>query len=146
MITFKDEITFLENNPKEYNNYIKDISYTFFIHNYRTSACFLIKQLCKNNTELKSFILNFNIEMMNYILNEGKINNNFGEHNIFFKYIKNLYINQFDDMTKLDLSLIVILVLEESIKISYFNNYLREVLVNNQEKLHLIKEQVLLIL
>ena len=143
IITFKDEITFLENNPKEYNNYIKDISKTFCNHNLRTSACFLIKQLCKNNSELKSFILNFSIEMMNYILNEGKINNNFGEHNIYFKYIKDSYINQFDDMTKLDLSLIVILVLEESIKSSYFNNYLREVLVNNQEKLHLIKDPII---
>ena len=114
MIIIEDEIKFLEEIPDEYHKYLNDIVTEFKIHNLRTSACFLIKKLCNNNYEIKNFVLSFSIEMMNYIINEGKIQNYFGEYNIYSKYIKDSFINEFDDITKLDLSLLVILILKET--------------------------------
>ena len=143
MTTIKGEIKFLESNPKEYRKYIKDISSIFKTSYCRSSACFFIYKICKSNSKIKNFILNFAIEMLNYSLNEGKIINNFGIYNIYYKYIKDSYLNQIDNMEKLDLSLLVILILYENNKNSYFNDYLKEILTNNQEKLHLIKDPII---
>ena len=143
MIIMEDEIKLLDNNPDEYHKYLNDIVTEFKIHNLRTSACFLIKQLCNNNYEIKNFVLSFSIEMMNYIINEGKIQNYFGEYNIYTKYIKDSFINEFDDITKLDLSLLVILILKETINDSYFKNYLRDILMSNQEKFHLMENPII---
>jgi hypothetical protein len=42
-------------------------------------------------------------------------------------------------MTKIDLSLLIILILKEKINDSYFKKYLREYLINNQKNIHLIE-------
>ena len=143
MIMIEDEIKFLGDAPEEYNKYLNDIITEFHFHNFRTSACFLISKLLKYNYEIKNFVLSFSIEMMNYIINEGKVQNYFSEYNIYLKYIKDSFINELDDITKLDLSLLVILVLKETINDSYFKNYLREILLNNQDKFHLIQNPII---
>ena len=143
MIIIEDEIKFLDNNPDEYHKYLNDIITEFSIRNFRASACFLIKKLCNNNYEIKNFVLGFSIEMMNYIINEGKIQNYLSEYNIYLRYIKDSFINELDDITKLDLSLLVILILKEKINDSYFKNHLRDILLNNQEKFHLIQNPII---
>ena len=93
----------LESGPKEYIDNFNDFIFSFKSHNYRNGACFLIGKLCKDN-QIANFLLSLNIEMLNYTLNEGKISNNFGEYNAYFKYKDNTFIKDIDDMTKIDLS------------------------------------------
>ena len=91
IVTIEDEKDFLELEPQEYHNYIHDISYEFKIKNFRTSGCFLINKICEKYDDMTNFALSFCIEMINYILCEGKIQSELIEYNVYLKNKKEAF-------------------------------------------------------
>ena len=136
-------IKVLTNHINRYDEYLFSSTKKCFNKHFIYSIFGLIDKLCRENYERMGFILSFCIEMMNDIINAGKIENYLGNYNIYFKYISNSYINRFNNVQKLDLSLSIIIILEPKIKNSYFKYYFREILVNNQKKFHLIANPVI---
>ena len=59
---------------------------------------------------MSNFMLSFCLEMLNYLLNEGRINEQLKDINIYLKN-KDSLINQFNDKKKLDFTLLIILIL-----------------------------------
>ena len=144
MVTVESEKMFLEVDPEEYHNYINDISNEFKIKSFRTSGCFLINKICEKYEDISNFVLSFCLEMFNYIINEGKIKSEVVEYNVYLKYIKDALINQFNDIIKIDFALLIILVLKDKLKkIQYIKNRLREIFINNQDKIHLISSPII---
>ena len=142
--TVEDEKDFLEMDPEGYHIYINDISSEFKIKNFRTAGCFLINKISEKYEDMFYFIASFSIEMLNYIINQGKITTELGEYNVYLKNIKDALINQFNDKIKLDFSLLIILILKEKIKKNqYFKIRLREIMIENQEKIHSISSPVI---
>ena len=145
IVTIEDEKDFLEMDPEGYHLYINDISSEFKNKNFRTAACFLINKISEKYEDMFYFISSFSIEMLNYIINEGKIKIEVSqEYNVYIKNIKDALINQFNEVIKLDFSFLIILILKEKIKKnSYFKNRLREIFINNQGKIHLIDNPII---
>ena len=145
IITIDDEINFLELDPEGYHQYIDDMTNEFKNKNFRTCACFLITRICEKFDDMINFNLSFNIEMLNYILNEGKIiEDELSEYNVYLKNKNDAIINKFSDVIKLDFALLIILVLKEYLKNNtFFINRFIEIISNNQEKLHLIQSPII---
>ena len=144
MVTVESEKMFLEVDPEEYHNYINDISNEFKIKSFRTSGCFLINKICERYEDISNFVLSFCLEMFNYIINEGKIKSEVVEYNVYLKYVKDALINQFNDIIKIDFALLIMLVLKDKLKkIQYIKNRLREIFINNQDKIHLISSPII---
>ena len=144
MVTVENEKVFLELDPEEYHNYINDISNEFKIKSFRTSGCFLINKICERYEDISNFVLSFCLEMFNYIINEGNIKTEVVEYNVYLKYIKDALINQFNNIIKIDFALLIILVLKDKLKkIQYIKNRLREIFINNQDKIHLISSPII---
>ena len=144
MITIEDEKTFLEKNPEEYHNYINEITNEFKRKYFRTSGCFLINKICEKYDGMSNFILSFCLEMFNYIINDGNITNKVVEYNVYLQYNKEALINQFDDKIKIDFALLIIILLKNKVqKIHYIQNRLREIIINNQDKIHLISSPII---
>ena len=145
IITIDDELNFLNIDPEGYHQYINDITNEFKDKNFRTCACFLILKISEKFDNMINFNLSFNIEMLNYILNEGKtVENKLSEYNVYLKNKKDALINKFSEVIKLDFSLLIILILKEHLKNnSFFINRFLEIIINNQEKLHLIKSPII---
>ena len=144
IITIDDEINFIEVDPDGYHLYLIDITSEFKIKNFRTSACYLVYKIAEKFEDMTNFILSFNIEMLNYIINEGNIKNEMSEYNIYLKYINDGLINKFSDKIKLDLALLIILILKNHlIRNKYFMNRFRNIFINNQEKLHSIESPII---
>ena len=139
IVTIEDEKDFLEMEPEGYHQYINDISSDFKIKNFRTSGCFLINKICERYDDMCNFVLSFCIEMLNFIINEGKIEAKVIEYNVYLKNIKDALIDKFNDRIKLDFTLLIILILKERLrKNSFFKSRLRDILIQNQDKIHLI--------
>ena len=143
MISYEDEFNFLENKPKEYNEFIKNITKTFSGENIRTCVCSIVKNLCQTDDDIKNFIIYFILEMIDSIINKEKKENNLGEYNEYSRYFNNSYINKFNDYMRLDLSLLNILIIVGFYNDYYFYNYLRELLVNNQIKINAIENNII---
>lgn len=138
IVTIDDEEEFLEMDPEGYHQYINDISTDFKIKNFRTSGCFLINKICERYDDMCNFVLSFNIEMLNYIINEGNIKSDL-EYNIYLNNIKDALINKFNDRIKIDFTLLIILILKDRLKKnSFLKNKVRDILINNQDKIHSI--------
>lgn len=138
IVTIDDEEEFLEMDPEGYHQYINDISSDFKIKNFRTSGCFLINKICERYDDMCNFVLSFNIEMLNYIINEGNIKSDL-EYNIYLNNIKDALINKFNDRIKIDFTLLIILILKDRLKKnSFLKNKVRDILINNQDKIHSI--------
>ena len=145
VVTIEDEKDFLDMEPEGYHLYINDISSEFKNKNFRTAACFLINKISEKYEDMFYFISSFSIEMLNFIINEGKIQTGVSqEFNVYIKNIKEALINQFNEVIKLDFSLLIILILKEKIKKnSIFKNSLREIFINNQDKIHSIDNPII---
>ena len=145
IVTIEDEKDFLEMEPEGYHNYINDIINEFKIKSFRTSGCFLINKICERYEDMNNFVLSFCIEMFNYIINGGNIKSEI-EYNIYLKNNKEALINQFNDIIKIDFALLIILILKDKLKkIQYIKNRLREIFINNQNKIHLISNPAIII-
>ena len=144
IITLDDELNYMNIEPEGYHQYLIDIITEFKIKNFRSSACFLVEKICKKFEDMSSFVLSFNIEMLNYIINEGKIKNEIYEYNVYLNNNKDTLINKFNDKIKLDFSLLIILILRIFIyRNDFFIARLREILINNQEKFHSIPSPII---
>ena len=144
IITIEDEINFVEVDPEGYHLYLIDITSEFKIRNFRTSACFLVYKIAEKFEDMTNFILSFNIEMLNFIINEGNVQNEMPEYNIYLKYIKDGLINKFSDKIKLDFSLLIILILKSKLnRNQHFINRFRDIFIKNQEKMHLIESPII---
>jgi hypothetical protein len=140
----EDEENFLEIEPDLYHNFMIDISNVYKIKNFRTSGCFLVNKICEKYVDIKNFVLSFCLEMFNYIISEGNIQNEFAEYNVYLKYIKDALINRFNDIIKLDFALLIFLILKEKIKdIQYYITRLRDIFIKNQAKIHLISSPII---
>ena len=140
----EEEMNFLEMEVEDYHGYIESITYDFKIKDFRTSACFLIYKISDKYEDMTNFILSFILEMLNYIVNEGKIQSEVKEYNVYLKNIKDALINQFSEEIKLDFTLLIILIMQNKLKNNpFFNNRLRDILISNQDKLHLIKSPII---
>ena len=145
VVTIEDEKDFLDMEPEGYHLYINDISSEFKNKNFRTAACFLINKISEKYEDMFYFISSFSIEMLNFIINEGKIQTGVSqEFNVYIKNIKEALINQFNEVIKLDFSLLIILILKEKKKKNpIFKNSLREIFINNQDKIHSIDNPII---
>ena len=145
VVTIEDEKDFLDMEPEGYHLYINDISSEFKNKNFRTAACFLINKISEKYEDMFYFISSFSIEMLKFIINEGKIQTGVSqEFNVYIKNIKEALINQFNEVIKLDFSLLIILILKEKIKKNpIFKNSLREIFINNQDKIHSIDNPII---
>ena len=144
VITIDDELNFLNEDPDGYHQYIINIISEFKLRNFRIAACFLILKIADKFDDMANFILSFNIEMLNYIINEGNIKNEISEYNVYLKYIKDALINNFSNPIKMDFSFLIILIFKNYIyKIEFFLNRFRDIFINNQEKIHLISSPLI---
>ena len=144
LVTVEDENTFLEIDPEGYHGYINDITEEFKIKNFRTAGCFLVRKICEKYEDMLYFISSFCIEMVNFILNGGKINSEVAEFNVYLKNIKDSLINKFDEKIKLDFALLIILIMKDNIKKNtIFKNRLTQILINNQDKINLINSPII---
>ena len=140
----EDEENFLDIEPDSYHQYMIDISSEFKIKNFRTSGCFLVNKICDKYDDINNFVLSFCLEMFNYIISGGDIKSEIAEYNIYLKNIKDALINKFNDKIKLDFALLIFLILKEKIKsIPYFMTRLRDILIKNQMKIHLIPSTII---
>ena len=144
IVTVDDEKTFMENDPDGYHQYLNDIIFRFKTKNFRTSAFFLVKTICDEFIDVNNFISSFFLEMLNYILQEGKAKSEIPEYNIFLKNQENALISQFNDKIKLDFCLLILLILKFKIN---QNDYLIKrffgILIENYEKMHLIRFKII---
>ena len=138
IVTTDCESDYAETEPEDYHQYISDIISDFKIKNFRTSGCYLIKKICERYDDMSNFMLSYCLEMMNFLLNNGQINEQFKDINIYLKN-KDALINRFNDRKKLDFALLILLILRDRFRNSfYLKNKLIEILVNNTDKIHSI--------
>ena len=136
LVTTDDENIFLETDPEGYHQYISDVVNDFKIKILRTSGCFLLKKICDKYEDMSNFMLSYCLEMLNFLLNGGQIDEKLQDINIYLKN-KDALINQFNDKKKLDFALLIILVLKDKLKISqYLKIKLVDILMNNIDKIH----------
>ena len=144
IVSSEDEKNFIETDPEGYHQYINDITFKFKNESFRTSGCFLIKKICEEYADIDNFVISFFLEMQNYIINEGHIKSELSEYNLYIKYKKSALIDQFNDKIKLDFSLLIILILKDKIKQKqYLIKRFFDILIENCEKLHSIKYQII---
>ena len=88
---------------------------------------------------MSNFVLSFCLEMLNYIIKEGKNIKDMSEYNVYLKYKTNAMIDQFNDKIKLDFSLLIILILKDKInQNTYLKNRFLNILLDNYNNIHLI--------
>ena len=144
IITLEDEKNFLENEPDLYHAYINDITSEFKIKNYRTAGCLLLCKISDKYEDIYQFVTGYCLEMLNYILNEGNIENEVGEYNIYLNNRNDALIEKFNYFIKLDLSLLIILIIKDKLKEDFlFKRHLRHIFINNQNKIHLISSPII---
>ena len=138
--TNETEKNMIEKDFEMYHIYINDIIEDFKRRNFRTAGMYLITKICNYFGDENNFVLSFTLEMFNYIINEGKINNELN-YNVYIEN-KNKY-NIFDTLhneTKIDFFLLLILLLKDQINRNFLiKNHLKKLLIDNQLKLHQIQ-------
>ena len=144
IVTIDDEVNFLDVEPENYSLYITDITSDYKMKNFRASSCFLISKICDKYDEMNNFVLSFCIEMLNYIIKAGKIEDEISDFNLYLKYKDESIINKFSDVQKMDFTLLIILILRDRIiKNKFFKKRLMEILIQNQDKIHMIYDPMI---
>ena len=123
-----------------YQIYVNDITEEFKIKNFRTSGMYLIKKICEHFADESNFILSFILEMFNYTINSGNIQNSELNYNIYLENKDKFMIDKLGEETKIDFFLLLILLLVEQIdKNTLIKNHLKKLLIENQEKMNKIE-------
>ena len=138
--TNETEKDMIEKDFEVYHDYINDIIEDFKRRNFRTAGMYLVTKICNYFWDENNFVLSFTLEMFNYIMNEGKINNELN-YNVYIEN-KNKYdiFDKLDNETKIDFFLLLILLLKDQINRNILiKNHLKKLLIDNQSKLHLIQ-------
>ena len=149
----EEEKDLIENDPDTYDIYLNEILEKYQLHNFRAALCYLMKKICDNFVDVKTFILSYVIEMISYIFNEhnnniiiNENNNIFNNYNIYLKDENKSLINNFNDEKKIDFCFLLIILLKDNIlqniviKMRFF-----KFLLQNQDKLHHINSMLILI-
>ena len=150
IISPDSEKDFLESDSESYQIYINDILYDYKFRCFRTALCYFIKKSYDNYPEIKSFLMTYVMNMLNYIFNIQ--NNNLSTNGEYFNNLNNYFnvenkslINGFDDAIKIDFCFLILLILKDSIaqnnimKINIFS-----FLIENQDKIHQINSTLIL--
>lgn len=128
----------IENDFDIYHDYFNDIIEQFKLKNFRASGMFLISKICYFFGDENHFLLSYFLEMFNYTINEGKINTK-ANYNIYLENKDKFTVDKLDNITKIDLFLLVILLLRDRISSNMLiKTHLRDLLIENQSKLHQI--------
>ena len=128
----------IENDYDSYHDYLIDNIEFFKMKNFRASGMFLINKICNFFGDENNFLLSYTLEMFNYTINEGNINNKVN-YNIYLENKDKFKIDKLDIETKLDLFFLIILLLRNKIRDNILiKNRLRELLIENQSKMHQI--------
>ena len=128
----------IENDYDTYYDYFNDIIEEFKLKNFRASGMFLINKICYFFGDENNFILSYFLEMFNYTINYGKIDNK-ANYNIYLENKDKFTIDKLDNKTKIDLFFLIILLLRERISANILiKNHLRDLLLQSQSKLHQI--------
>ena len=136
--TNNSERNMIESDFDTYHDYLIDIIENFKLKNFRGSGLFLISKICNFFGDENNFLLSFTLEMFNYTINEGKINNQIN-YNIYIENKDKYTVDKLDNETKIDLFFLLILLLRDKIiSNNLIRNRLRDLLIQNQTKLHLI--------
>jgi hypothetical protein len=136
--TNDSERNMIESDFDMYHDYLIDIIENFKMKNFRASGLFLISKICNFFGDENSFLLSFILEMFNYTINEGKINNQVN-YNIYIENKDKYTVDKLDNETKIDLFFLLILLLRDRITSNnLIRNRLRDLLIQNQLKLHQI--------
>ena len=129
-------------NDDNYHNYLNDIISDFKMKNFRTAGTFLINKICDNFYETKNFILSFIIQLLNFAINNGNIENNKMNYNIYLEHKDKFNIDKCDFNTKIDFALLILLLLKKDIlRNNLMKNNLRLILLSNQIKLNEIPNE-----
>ena len=129
----------IEKDYEMYHMYLDDMIEHFKMKKFRISGIFLISKICNFFPDDNNFILSFSLEMFNYTINNGNINNEIN-YNVYLENKNKYMIDKLDDETKIDFFLLLLLVLKDKIsKNILIKNHLREYLIKNQLKLHQIQ-------
>ena len=138
--TNETEKNSIENDFDMYHVYFNDITDDFKTKTFRTSGLFLIVKICQHFSDESNFLLSFMIEMFNFIINDGNVIKNGINYNVYVENRNKFIVDELDIETKIDLFLLLIIILKEKI---YQNNLiksrLRNILLDNQLKLHQIQ-------
>ena len=145
----ESEKQFMEEEPDTYINYIQDILYDFKLRNFRTSLCFLIKKIFEYYDDC-NLILNYVIEMLMFMFDGDNANNylqqNPMKYSIYLNEDNKSVLNNFSDEIKIDFCFLIILLLKSNIvKIPNLLNKFILFFISNQEKLHQINSNIILI-
>ena len=131
-------------NDDNYHNYLNDIFSDFKMKNFRTAGTFLINKICDNFFETKNFILSFIIQMLNFAINNGNIEKNKMNYNIYLEHKDKFNIDKCDLNTKIDFALLILLLLKKDVlKNNLIKNQLRIILISNQIKLNEISQEII---
>ena len=141
--TNDSERNMIESDFDMYHEYLIDIIENFKMKNFRASGLFLISKICNFFGDENSFLLSFTLEMFNYTINEGNINNQVN-YNIYIENKGKFTVDQLDNETKVDLFFLLILLLRDKIiSNNLIRNRLRDLLIQNQSKIHQISSLAL---
>ena len=128
----------IESDYDMYHDYLIDNTELFKMKIFRASGMFLINKICSFFLDENNFLLSYILEMFNYTINEGNINNKVN-YNIYLENKDKFMIDKLDKETKIDLFFLIILLLRYKIKDNILiKNRLRELLIENQSKIHQI--------
>ena len=146
-----EEKYFIENEPDTFQIYIDDIITNHKFHSFRTALCYLIQKICDDFNDINDFILSYVIEMLIYEFNnQGNIINNninpFNCYNIYLDKQNVSLINEFDKEIKINFCFLLILLLKDNLikKTSSKKRFLL-FLIQNQDKMHQINSNLILI-
>jgi len=138
--TIETEKNYIEKDFYMYQIYINDITEEFKIKNFRTSGMFLIKKICEHFADESNFILSFILEMFNYTINSGNIQNSELNYNIYLENKDKFMVDKLSEEAKIDFFLLLILLLVEQIdKNTLIKAHLKKLLIENQEKMNKIQ-------
>lgn len=148
IVSTEEEKKFLEEDADTYQIYIDDLIINHKFRNFRTALCYLIKKLCDDFNEMNNFVLSYVIQMITYMFNsQGNItNNNINIYNIYLDKQNSSLINDFNDEVKIDFCFLLLLTLKDNIvKNNTIKNKFLLFLIQNQEKIHQINSNLILV-
>ena len=142
--TNETEKNCIEKDSYMYQIYINDITEEFKIKNFRTSGIYLIKKICEHFGDESNFVLSFLLEMFNYTINNGNIQNSELNYNIYLENKGKFMTDKLSDEEKIDIFLLLILLLVDQInKNTLIKVHLKKLLIENQEKINKIQSPII---
>ena len=126
---------------ENYYNNISDMFCEFQRKSYRTAACFLIKKLYEKIIDIRSFILSFTLQMLQFILSDSQNINNI-QFKVYLENKNNTIIDKFDDETKIDFCFLILLIFKDNLP-QLSGKAFQNLIIQNQIKLNNIDSELI---